>query len=165
MESFMNLIESLNSSRYFAGIIMLLLNLGSKYISMELSQTHESFLGSKIVRRLLIFTIVFTATRDVLISIVLTAAFIILVSGLFHDDSNFCLIPKRFRKYSDGTKKVTEEELKYAQQIIKMAEQQKKNIDNTDNNIKKNKENKKNKYRKNLSAIHNLNLNNIASRY
>ena len=31
---------SLNNSKYFAGISMLLLNLGSKYIAMELSEGH-----------------------------------------------------------------------------------------------------------------------------
>lgn len=122
---------------------------------MELSQTHESFLGSKIIRRLLIFTIVFTSTRDVFISIVLTAAFVILVSGLFHDDSNFCLIPKRFRKHSDGTKKVTEEELKYAKHIIESAEKQKNEENNKDNNLVHLKENKKTKYRKNISMLNN----------
>lgn len=155
MESLTYLMDSLNNSRYFAGIVMLLLNLGSKYISMELSQTHESFLGSKIIRRLLIFTIVFTSTRDVFISIVLTAAFVILVSGLFHDDSNFCLIPKRFRKHSDGTKKVTEEELKYAKHIIESAEKQKNEENNKDNNLVHLKENKKTKYRKNISMLNN----------
>ena len=155
MESLTYLMDSLNNSRYFAGIVMLLLNLGSKYISMELSQTHESFLGSKIIRRLLIFTIVFTSTRDVFISIVLTAAFVILVSGLFHDDSTFCLIPKRFRKHSDGTKKVTEEELKYARHIIESAEKQKNEENNKDNNLVHFKENKKNKYRKNISMLNN----------
>ena len=70
---------------------MLLLNFRFQ-IYRELSQT--PYACSKIVRRLLIFTIAFTATRDIMISRVLTASFIILVSGLFHDDSQFCLIPK-----------------------------------------------------------------------
>ena len=159
METLFELMDSLNNSRYFAGIIMLLLNLGSKYISMELSQTHELFLGSKIVRRLLIFTIVFTATRDVFISIVLTAAFVILVSGLFHDDSSYCLIPKKFRKHSDGTKKVTDEEFKYAKHIIEMAEKQKKGIDILNKDLNDFKTIRKDKYRKNINAIHNMNLN------
>ena len=157
METILNYIETLNSSRYFAGIIMLLLNLGSKYISMELSQTHESFLGSKIVRRLLIFTIAFTATRDVMISIVLTASFIILVSGLFHDDSQFCFIPKRFRAYSDGTKKVTDEELKFAKSIIDTYEKQQTNMKHIDQKITDSQNNRKNKYRRNIRLIQNNN--------
>ena len=155
METILNYIESLNTSRYFAGIVMLLLNLGSKYISMELSQTHESFLGSKIVRRLLIFTIAFTATRDVMISIVLTASFIILVSGLFHDESQFCLIPKRFKAHSDGTKKVTEEELKFAQNIIESYEKQQNNQGKLDQEMTNIQNDRKNKYRKNIRLIQN----------
>ena len=34
-------LASLNNSKYLAGLSMLILNLGSKYISMELSSSHE----------------------------------------------------------------------------------------------------------------------------
>ena len=37
--------ESLNNSKYFAGITMLLLNLGSKFLAEELSQNQEHLLG------------------------------------------------------------------------------------------------------------------------
>ena len=39
-----NNIGSLNNSRFFAGIVMLMLNLGSKYVSVNLSKTQEEFL-------------------------------------------------------------------------------------------------------------------------
>ena len=75
------LLNTLNNSKYFSGIIMILLNLGSKHIAMEVSPSQDNFMGNIIIRRLLIFTVVFTATRDVWTSIILTAAFIILVRG------------------------------------------------------------------------------------
>ena len=93
---FWSLLESINSNKYFVGIIMILLNLGSRYISLELSKIHENFLGSLIVRRLIVFTVVFTATRDIWVSIILTASFIILVSGLFNEKSKYCMIPKKY---------------------------------------------------------------------
>ena len=94
--NFWEYIEILNNNKYFVGIIMILLNLGSKYISVELSQSQEKFLGSPIIRRLILFTVFFTATRDIWISFLLTAAFVILVSGIFNDDSFYCLIPKKY---------------------------------------------------------------------
>ena len=97
--SFWNYIEILNNNKYFVGVIMILLNLGSKYISVELSQSQEKFLGSPTVRRIILFTVFFTATRDIWISFLLTAAFVILVSGIFNDDSYYCLIPKKYRNY------------------------------------------------------------------
>ena len=94
--------SNLNNSKYFAGITMILLNLGSKYISMDLSQTHETILGSKIFRRIIMFVVVFTATRDILISLIITVGFIILVSVLSHDESSFCLIPKSYQNNNQG---------------------------------------------------------------
>ena len=98
------LINNLNNSKYFSGIIMILLNLGSKYIAMEISPSQESFMNNIIIRRLLIFTVVFTATRDIWTSIMLTAAFVVLVSGLFNDNSNYCIIPKKIRDYPTDSK-------------------------------------------------------------
>ena len=121
------ILSSLNDSKYFAGLMMILLNLGSKYLSLELSQTQESILGNPIIRRLLIFTVVFTATRDVWISILMTAAFIILVSGLFNEESRYCILPRKVHKYSRHSKNITKpsaEDVEKAKQILQLAQQQ-----------------------------------------
>ena len=39
------IVNNINQSKYFAGIIMILMNMGSRYISLELSERHESILG------------------------------------------------------------------------------------------------------------------------
>ena len=45
----MNYLTNLNDSKLFAGITMLLLNLGSKYLVHELSETQEELLSNKIL--------------------------------------------------------------------------------------------------------------------
>ena len=80
---------TLNNSKYFAGIMMILLNLGSRYLIMELSETQEQMFNNVIIRRFIIFTIVFIATRDVYVSFILTAIFIIFVSNLFNENSSY----------------------------------------------------------------------------
>ena len=87
-------ITQLNSSKYLAGIMMLLMNLGGRYISAELSEAHEKILNHRIIRRLLVFVLVFYATRDIKVSLILTCVFIILVS-----DSYFG--KQRRRNYGD----------------------------------------------------------------
>ena len=144
--------DVLNNSKYFSGIIMILLNFGSKYIAMEVSPTQESFMANIIIRRLLVFTVFFTATRDVWASIILTAAFIVLVSGLFNDNSKYCIIPKKMREYSHLSRKISKEEYENAKSIQKKYEQddnkelgvydkilieKRKSIDKFKNNIKK----------------------------
>ena len=44
----MDLINTLNNSKYFSGLIMVLLNLGSKYVSLEISEAQDFFLSEQI---------------------------------------------------------------------------------------------------------------------
>ena len=48
--------DVLNNSNYFSGLIMILLNFGSKYIAMEVSPSQESFMSNIIIRRLLLLS-------------------------------------------------------------------------------------------------------------
>ena len=94
-ESLSILRYNLNSSKYFAGIMMILLNLGSRFLVSELSETQEQFLNNTIIRRFIIFTIVFIATRDVWVALILTTIFIVLVSNLFNENSYYCVMRKQ----------------------------------------------------------------------
>lgn len=118
--SFFSLFEVLNNSKYFSGFIMILMNLGSKYVSLELSEEQEEFLSRKLIRRLLVFAIFFVATRDVLVSIILTGIFILFIGSLLNDNSKFCLIKKKNPK----TKIIDKEDVQKAQKIIKRYEKQ-----------------------------------------
>ena len=143
--------EQINNSKLFSAIVMLLLNLGSKYISIELSQTHEKFLNSSIIRRLIIFTIFFTATRDIILSIILTGGFIIIISGLSHDKSKYCLIPNKYKV----TNTISDEEIKYAEELIKKAGEQRENNMTEYNKQLLFKNVKKYNYRKNINNVNN----------
>lgn len=94
MDKVKKVIDGLNNSKYMAGIAMIMLNIGSKYIIMELSETQEQIMANKIFRRFIIFTVCFIATRDVIVSLILTAIFVVLVSNLFNENSKFCIIKK-----------------------------------------------------------------------
>lgn len=92
-----NSIMSLNSSSYFSGLVMLMLNIGSKYITIELSKTQEQFLRNKIARQMLIFSIIWMGMRDIYKSLILTAVFVLLTDHLFNENSNLCVLPKKMR--------------------------------------------------------------------
>ena len=51
-------INSLNQSKIFAGILMILMNLGSKYIALELSDSQEEFLSNIVIRRIMFFIVI-----------------------------------------------------------------------------------------------------------
>ena len=64
--------ELLNNSKFFTGVTMLAVNLGSKYLAHELSESQQELFNNKIIRRFILFTVVFMATRDIYVSLILT---------------------------------------------------------------------------------------------
>jgi len=54
---FINHIYALNNSKFFAGVVMIMLNVGSKYITVELSKSQEEYLKNNVGRQILIFAI------------------------------------------------------------------------------------------------------------
>ena len=147
------IINNLNNSAYFAGVMMILLNLGSRYIVMEISDTQEQFLSNIIVRRLLVFTIFFTATRDVYTSFILTAVFIIFVTGLFNEKSKYCILPKSMIYTPNEGRLISNEEIEYAQKIIDISEKQKNNKDNHNSGVKLKDQTREIIYNNNLKAL------------
>ena len=71
-----------NKNTYVYAVLMILLNVGSKYIEIDLDETHKNFLSSTFVRRLMIFTVAFIATKDIMTSFIITAISIIFVLNL-----------------------------------------------------------------------------------
>ena len=122
-------LKHVNESKLVMGIIMIMLNVGSKYIEMGFSKTQEHALRNGLGREILIFAITFTGTRDIVLSLLLTAAFVILSDGLFHEESKFCIMSDKMREIrslidtnKDGLVSPAEEEA--ALKILKNAEKQ-----------------------------------------
>ena len=136
--------EKLNNSKYFLGIMMILLNIGSKYVTIKLSKSQEAYLRNYIVRELLIFTVCWMGTRDILVSIVVTASFFVLTEHLFNEESRFCILPERYRKFhllldTNGDGVISEQEINDAVALLTKAKKQKseKQKDNVYNYFKK----------------------------
>ena len=148
-------ISILNNSKYFAAVMMLLLNLGSRYISMELTQFHEDFLSNVFVRRFLVFTVVFIATRDIKVALISTAVFIIIVSGIFNEDSKYCILPN-----VNDPRKITKQEYNYAQTILEKYHKQLKEKETNSNNNNNNNNNNNSNNSNNNNNSNNSNNNN-----
>ena len=122
-------LASLNNSKFFAGLVMIMLNIGSKYITIELSKTQEEYLKNHVARQILIFSISWMGPRDILMSLALTAIFVVMTEFLFNENSKFCVIPLEYRKYKDvldlnGDGVVTPDEIKKAEELLKKAKKQ-----------------------------------------
>ena len=106
-------INLINNNKLLLGITMILFNMGSKYLILDLSKNQEQFLKSTIVRRLTLFSIFFIATHDLITSLILTASFVVLAHGIFNQDSRLYILPS----YYDT--EYTKDEYEMSQKIIK----------------------------------------------
>ena len=87
----------LNNSKFFAGIIMILLNVGSKFISIQFSRSTEEYMKYTVTKQILVFSMAWMGTRDIYASLGLTAVFTILSDYLFNEESNLCIVPYKYR--------------------------------------------------------------------
>lgn len=82
-----------NENKYAWGIALITLNLGSKYLAADLGRFHETILDNDLVKRVILFSLFFVATRDVITALTLTLVFSVLVYGFLHENSRFNLVP------------------------------------------------------------------------
>jgi hypothetical protein len=85
------LMAGVNSNPYFIGIMMLLLNLGGRFLALEISKDQEKFLSHPFVRRFFLFAVLFVATRNVVIAAGLAIIVILVLGYLFNENSELCL--------------------------------------------------------------------------
>lgn len=85
------LMASINSNPYFIGLMMLLLNLGGRFLSLEISKEQEKILSMPAVRRFFLFAVLFVATRNVVIAGGLAILVILCLGYLFNENSDLCL--------------------------------------------------------------------------
>ena len=126
-KSFVDIVNVLNDNKYFAGIIMLTMNIGSKYVMIDLSKTQENYVKYSLGRQLVIFSILWIGTRDIFISLVLTAIFILLVDYIFNENSKYCIIPDKYKEIQNiaGGEVVTQKEVNDAINVLKQARKNK----------------------------------------
>ena len=133
-----NYLGYLNNSKFFAGLVMIMLNIGSKYVTIELSKSQEAYLKNSIGRQILIFAISWMGSRDILIALALTAIFTVLTDHLFNEESPMCVIPMKYRQFEevldlDKNQEVTDDEIAKATEILakaKKREQRKEQLRN-----------------------------------
>ena len=134
-------IKSLNDNKFFVGILVLVLNVFSKYIELKLTKTQEAYFKNNFIRQLFIFAVIWSGTRDIYISIAMTAAFVVLADHLFNEESTFCVIPKNWSNKmkqaidTDGDGKLSDEEIENAIRILQKAKQDRINSNQNANYV------------------------------
>jgi hypothetical protein len=120
----------LNNSKFFAGVIMILLNVGSKFIQIQFSKSTEEYMKYSVSKQLLVFSMAWMGTRDIYTALGLTAVFTILSEYLFNEECPLCIVPHQYRvlhKLMDTNEDgiVTETELAAAIAVLEKAKKEK----------------------------------------
>jgi hypothetical protein len=134
-----NQIQAVNDSKIFAGLMIITLNIVSKFVNINLSKSMESFLKYTVSRQLLVFSIAWMGTRDIYIASFITFCFIIMSEYLFNEDSALCILSENFKDYHQtllehnmtNNEKVSDDEIAKAKAILDKAAKQNK-IPNND---------------------------------
>ena len=94
-----NYIGPINDSKIFAGMMIIILNIGSKYVNMRLPKPIEGYLKFTFSRNILVFAICWMGTRDILTALLITCLFIIIMDFVLNDESQYCCLPESFIDY------------------------------------------------------------------
>jgi len=103
----------INTNPYIIGCFMLLLNLGGRFLSLELTKKQEEFLSAPWLRPGIFFTVVFIATRNLAAAFWVTLLFFSVIWVVANEHSPYCLIPswcghdieKQQKTYEENVKK------------------------------------------------------------
>jgi hypothetical protein len=118
---FHNYVKIMNGSKMFAGLVVITLNIASRFVTIKLSKSMESYLKFTFSRDVLVFCIVWMGSRDIYIAATFTLLFTFIMDFLLNEESSYCILPETFTTYHtellDGTAP-TADEIKNAESVL-----------------------------------------------
>lgn len=122
IENIASVANTLNTSKVFSGIAMIIMNFGSRYVISDITQVHEQLMTSRLFKILALFCMFFVGTRDVLIAMILTASFMVIVHGILNENRKYNLLNSKTVQAAYKENPVKEEEYKKALDVVKKYE-------------------------------------------
>jgi len=126
-------VQVLNNSKIFAGIMIIILNIASRFVNIKLSKSMESYLKHTFSKQILVFAIAWMGSRDIYVALFITLLFVIFTEYILNENSMFCCLPESFQDYHinldlDGDGEISPEEIEKAEKIIEKAKKMGKNV-------------------------------------
>jgi len=130
IDAFLNIF---NTNPYFIGLTMLILNLGGRFLSLEVTKKQEQFLQHPWVRRLLIFVVIFVGTRSIYVAFWGTLLVVLFLGYLFNENSALCVFGQQGAKGSTCSNpseiSMTVEEKEILQRLMAKSQQIQKPVE------------------------------------
>lgn len=102
MTSFVN---AFNGSKIAWGLSTIGMQLGARFVVGDLTEMQTRILASKAAKRIIMCGMIFVATRDILISVVLTVAIHAVLSWLVNENSGMCIVPSSMQSSRNDVSK------------------------------------------------------------
>ena len=104
VDSFLVTLHELNMNPYLLGLAYIVLNLGGRFMSLSVTPGQEAFLQNILFRPLLLFTIMFIGTRNIVVAFWLTILILICLNYLFNENSSWYLLQGMTHYPKEGPK-------------------------------------------------------------
>lgn len=95
----------LSTNPYIIGIFILLLNLGGRFLALELTKQQEEFLKSAWIRPVIFFAVIYVATRNLAAAFWMTLVLFFVLWVATNENSAFCMIPSWHAAHANDAQK------------------------------------------------------------
>ena len=96
-------ITELGANKITWGIASFVVAAGSRFVMGELTPKQQELLRSPIVKRIVIFCILFMSTRDILLAACLTVVACALIEHVLNEESPYCALPECLKESKKPT--------------------------------------------------------------
>jgi hypothetical protein len=125
-------VMAMNQSKLFAGLVIIVLNISSKFVTIKLSKPLEGYLKYTFSRDILVFAMAWMGTRDIYTALFITCIFSLFANFIFNENSRFCCLPESFiTQHSDAIEntpdkpQITEQQIADAISVLSQAKKKK----------------------------------------
>jgi len=81
---------------------MMLLNFGARFIIADLGKFHEVILNNIYFKKIIIFSLFFVASRDIITAFLLTIFYTLIVDGILNERKKYCIVPTKYKNTTVG---------------------------------------------------------------
>lgn len=116
-----NHVQTINNSKLFAGLMIVTINIASKFVNFKFSPTTEKYLKYTFSRQILVFAMIWMGTRDILIASIFTLIFILFFDFLLNEDSDLCILPDTLKEHYHNLEQEHKENAKVDEKALSEA--------------------------------------------
>ena len=110
--------SSLNNSSLIVACCMVIMNLSAKYLPLDINSEIDEFLQSSVMRKVVVFAILYLATRKFVYALFGTIIFYIITRIILNRDSKLNLLQLRSKPTKTNNLKLNKDDINLVSEIL-----------------------------------------------